>query len=62
MAEIVILQRWREEPGRRSRIRIGKPAKKEGKVLLFTGVRYERFVDMPLRTPSQNPMIRAEPN
>jgi hypothetical protein len=45
MAEIVILNKWRAEKAHRPQIRIGEAADagKTAKIVLFTGVRYERY-------------------
>ncbi len=42
MAEIVVLNTWRSEKRQRPEIRIGNP-RDEASILLFTGVRYERY-------------------
>ena len=42
MAEIVILNRWRSEHARKPQVRIGEP-QDAGRLLMFTGVRYERY-------------------
>jgi hypothetical protein len=44
MAEIVVLNKWRAEKARRPQIRIGE-MEDAGRIVLFTGVRYERFDD-----------------
>ena len=58
MAEIVILNRWCSEHARRPQIRIGE-SDNAGQVLLFTGVRYERFEDFGDRK-AENHAVRAE--
>ena len=58
MAEIVILNRWRSDNQRRPQIRIGE-SDNAGQVLLFTGVRYERFEDFGDRK-AENHAVRAE--
>ncbi|MBB6509043.1 hypothetical protein F4695_002400 [Rhizobium soli] len=57
MAEIVILNKWRDQHGRRPQIRIGEAD--PGEVVLFTGVRYERFDDRMDRK-AENHAVRAE--
>lgn len=66
MAEIVILNKWRAEKVRRPQIRIGEnedrgDAGKDGagKIVLFTGVRYERFDDRNDRK-AENHAVGAE--
>ncbi|CAN7222753.1 hypothetical protein [Neorhizobium sp. LjRoot104] len=58
MAEIVVLNRWRSDNQRRPQIRIGE-SENAGQVLLFTGVRYERFEDFGDRN-AENHAVRAE--
>jgi hypothetical protein len=58
MAEIVVLNRWRSDNQRRPQIRIGE-SDNAGQVLLFTGVRYERFEDFGDRK-AENHAVRAE--
>jgi len=58
MAEIVVLNRWRGENARRPQIRIGE-SESAGQLLLFTGVRYERFEDFGDRK-AENHAVRAE--
>ncbi|EUB95286.1 hypothetical protein PMI07_003064 [Rhizobium sp. CF080] len=58
MAEIVVLNRWRSERERRPQIRIGE-SENAGQLLLFTGVRYERFEDFGDRK-AENHAVRAE--
>ncbi|WP_172717222.1 hypothetical protein [Neorhizobium sp. T6_25] len=58
MAEIVVLNRWRSDNQRRPQIRIGE-SENAGQVLLFTGVRYERFEDFGDRK-AENHAVRAE--
>ncbi|WP_117195409.1 hypothetical protein [Rhizobium terrae] len=59
MAEIVVLNRWRSEhAARRPQIKIGE-VKEAGQILLFTGVRYERFDDRMDRK-AENHAVRAE--
>lgn len=58
MAEIVVLNRWRSDNQRRPQIRIGE-SDNAGQVLLFTGVRYERFEDLGDRK-AENHAVRAE--
>ncbi|MBD8649783.1 MULTISPECIES: hypothetical protein [Rhizobium/Agrobacterium group] len=57
MAEIVILNKWRDQHGRKPQIRIGEAD--PGEVVLFTGVRYERFDDRMDRK-AENHAVRAE--
>lgn len=59
MAEIVVLNRWRLRPSRRPPVHIGRPQEKEGKLLLFTGVRYERAGDAS-RRQAENALVRTE--
>jgi hypothetical protein len=58
MAEIVTLNKWRAQHGQkpqiRPQIRIGETD--PGEVVLFTGVRYERFDDRK----AENHAVRAE--
>ena len=51
MAEIVILNNWREnQRDRRPEIRIGEGADtRSAQLLLFTGIRYERLEPMPAK-------------
>jgi hypothetical protein len=58
MAEIVVLNRWRSDNQRRPQIRIGE-SDNAGQLLLFTGVRYERFEDFGDRK-AENHAVRAE--
>ncbi|UIK06560.1 MULTISPECIES: hypothetical protein [Neorhizobium] len=58
MAEIVVLNRWRSDNQRRPQIRIGE-SENAGQLLLFTGVRYERFEDFGDRK-AENHAVRAE--
>lgn len=65
MAEIVVLNRWRSENARmrsenarKPQVRIGEPAE-AGKLVLFTGVRYERFEDWGDRK-AENHAVGAE--
>lgn len=58
MAEIVVLNRWRAENMRRPQIRIGE-GEDAGRLLLFTGVRYERFDDRMDRK-AENHAVRAD--
>ncbi|CDZ30633.1 hypothetical protein [Neorhizobium galegae] len=58
MAEIVVLNRWRSDNQRRPQIRIGE-SENAGQLLLFTGVRYERFEDLGDRK-AENHAVRAE--
>ncbi|CDZ38994.1 Hypothetical protein NGAL_HAMBI1145_46450 [Neorhizobium galegae bv. officinalis] len=58
MAEIVVLNRWRSDNQRRPQIRIGE-SENAGQVLLFTGVRYERFEDFGDRK-AENHAVGAE--
>ncbi|MGK6315272.1 hypothetical protein [Neorhizobium sp. DT-125] len=58
MAEIVVLNRWRAEHARRPQIRIGEK-EDAGRLLLFTGVRYERFDDRGDRK-AENHAVRAD--
>ncbi|MEQ1407594.1 hypothetical protein [Rhizobium sp. YS-1r] len=58
MAEIVVLNRWRSENIRRPQIRIGEEDD-AGRLLLFTGVRYERFDDRGDRK-AENHAVHAE--
>ncbi|CAD7027646.1 hypothetical protein REJC140_02527 [Pseudorhizobium endolithicum] len=60
MAEIVILERWREGQRRRPEIRIGgKAGEGAGQLLLFTGIRYERLEQLPLQ---RNQLMVLEQN
>jgi len=61
MAEIVVLNKWRSDNARRPQIRIGEldEAGRIGKIVLFTGVRYERFDDRSDRK-AENHAVRAE--
>lgn len=48
MAEIVILDRWRDRQARGPEIRIGeKPNDGSAQLLMFTGIRYERLDSVP---------------
>ena len=59
MAEIVILNKWRSErAARKPEIRIGEP-KESAQLLLFTGVRYERYGDWSDALP-ENQAVGAE--
>jgi len=58
MAEIVVLNRWRAEHEWRPQIRIGEGGD-SGRLLLFTGVRYERFDDRMDRK-AENHAVRAD--
>ncbi|AXV14754.1 hypothetical protein CYG48_02950 [Neorhizobium sp. SOG26] len=59
MAEIVILNKWRSEhAARKPEIRIGED-KASAQVLLFTGVRYERYGDW-LNSRPENQAVGAE--
>ncbi|MCJ8517341.1 hypothetical protein ABID21_000089 [Pseudorhizobium tarimense] len=61
MAEIVVLNRWREQQRRRPEIMIGRSQGAESaQLLMFTGVRYERLESMSSQ-PAQKPMM-LEPN
>jgi hypothetical protein len=63
MAEIVIMNAWRARNGRKpkaGRISIGEP-KAVGEVVLFTGVRYERYDDRMDRA-AENHAMRYEQN
>ncbi|MBW6421232.1 hypothetical protein KX729_07235 [Rhizobium sp. XQZ8] len=61
MAEIVVLNKWRADKPRRPQIRIGEieDAGQVGQVVLFTGVRYERFDDRTDRK-AENHAVCAE--
>jgi hypothetical protein len=62
MAEIVIMNAWRDRNGRKAesnRISIGS-TQPVGEVVLFTGVRYERFDDRMDRK-AENHAVRCEP-
>ena len=57
MAEIVVLNRWREQQRRKPEIFIGRSQDAEGaQLLMFTGVRYERLESM-VSQPAQKPMM-----
>ncbi|WJR67678.1 hypothetical protein QTA58_02620 [Neorhizobium sp. CSC1952] len=58
MAEIVVLNRWKAEHVPRPQIRIGESGD-AGRLLLFTGVRYERFDDRGDRK-AENHAVRAD--
>jgi len=58
MAENVVLNKWRSEKARRPQIRIGE-IEDAGQIVLFTGVRYERFEDRGERK-AENHAVRAE--
>ncbi|WP_156376350.1 hypothetical protein [Neorhizobium vignae] len=58
MAEIVVLNRWRSDNQRRPQIKIGE-SENAGQLLLFTGVRYERFEDLG-DCKAENHAVRAE--
>jgi hypothetical protein len=57
MAEIVTLNKWRDQHRQKPQIRIGETD--PGEVVLFTGVRYERFDDRMDRK-AENHAVRAE--
>jgi hypothetical protein len=67
MAEIVMMNTWRDRPGRKSQS--GQPQGERGasgsmmvgQVVLFTGVRYERFDDRMDRK-AENHSPRFEQN
>ena len=44
MAEIVILNKWRDQRSRRPQVRLGE-TEETGEIVFFTGVRYERYDD-----------------
>lgn len=50
MADIVVLDKWRAARKGRPQVRIGE-ASEQGEIVLFTGVRYERFGDRIDRQP-----------
>ena len=59
MAEIVVLNRWRSERApNRPQIKIGE-AKDVGQLLMFTGVRYERF-DNRMDRKAENHAVGAD--
>jgi hypothetical protein len=58
MAEIVVLNKWRADKPRRPQVRIGE-INDAGQIVLFTGVRYERFDDRNDRK-AENHAVRAE--
>lgn len=61
MAEIVVLNRWREQQRRKPEIRIGHQDTAEtAQLLIFTGVRYERLENVPQRAPV--PVMLLEQN
>ncbi len=72
MAEIVTLNTWRKShPPKSPRVEIGRPGHHSGRsaerlsleadVLIFTGVRYERFDDRMDRK-AENHAVRIEQN
>ena len=68
MAEIVVMNLWRERKGRTVPERRGSfaapptcPAAGRGEVVLFTGVRYERF-DPPVNRVMESEPKRFEQN
>lgn len=62
MAEIVVLNRWREQQRRKPEIRIGRPDTAEtAQLLIFTGVRYERLENVPPQRASL-PVMLLEQN
>lgn len=58
MADIVVLNKWRDRLGRKPQVRLGEDAEQHS-VVLFTGVRYERFDDRMDRK-AENHAVRAE--
>jgi hypothetical protein len=44
MAEIVVLNKWRDQRRRRPQVRLGQ-TEESAEIVFFTGVRYERFDD-----------------
>lgn len=62
MAEIVVLNRWRQQQRRRPEILIGRDETVEtGQLLIFTGVRYERLEAVPPQVAS-GPVMLLEQN
>lgn len=62
MAEIVVLNRWREQQRRKPEIHIGRHETAEtAQLLIFTGVRYERLETMPPQMASV-PVLLLEQN
>jgi hypothetical protein len=48
MAEIVVLNRWRDQQRRKPEIHIGRQETAEtAQLMIFTGVRYERLETVP---------------
>ena len=61
MAEIVVLNRWRDQQRRKPEIEIGRSLEVESaKLLMFTGVRYERLDAVMPQAAAQS--IRLEQN
>jgi hypothetical protein len=59
MAEIVVLNKWRDRHGRRPQVRIGA-AEETGELVMFTGVRYERFDDRMDRKAENHAVVAGE--
>lgn len=59
MAEIVVLNKWRDRHGRRPQVRIGV-AEESGELVMFTGVRYERFDDRMDRKAENHAVVVGE--
>ncbi|MCF6370437.1 hypothetical protein [Rhizobium halophilum] len=58
MAEIVVLNTWREQQRRKPEIMIGRSQEPESaQLLMFTGVRYERLESMVPQAPSRSMMF-----
>jgi|GEM_PF-4632926 len=57
MAEIVVLNRWREQQRRKPEIQIGRQPDTQGaQLLMFTGVRYERL-DRPMQLAAPQTLL-----
>lgn len=57
MAEIVVLNRWREQQRRKPEIQIGRqPEAGSAQLLMFTGVRYERL-DRPMQLAAPQTLL-----
>jgi hypothetical protein len=62
MADIVVMNLWRDQNGRRWQTRQSSQEETlPGEVVLFTGVRYERFDDRMDRK-AENHAVRFEQN
>ncbi|WP_161974081.1 hypothetical protein [Rhizobium deserti] len=51
MAEIVVLNKWRDQRSRKPQVRLGEKAAETGEIVFFTGVRYERYGEPMDRQP-----------